>query len=122
MQIYAQPKVVSGTNKGGEDLFINFAGSTDERPDLKEIPFNVLICLTCGNGVVNEVLHDDGHDIKAVKWTTSAYQFEWEGTNDQLAGIVLPYLKDPENWTTTLDAQAGAWKFSYDHFVNGNAD
>lgn len=122
MKLTVYPKVVAGTDRGGEDLYLVFhAQATGPlNPEYLEVT-DLEIDGGRHGGVGVEVLEFDeaSHRIMKVRWWSS-YEFEWVGTPEDLKLLVGKYLKEETLWSRP-GLRGNLCVFRYEHFVDGNA-
>ena len=120
MKVTVTPKVVGGTNRGGEDLFLVFEATGEVSDSFVVEPLPGDPDWDC----------DDELDPEAV-WSvrTAHYGFEWSGTLKDLAAIVAGDVTNPRSWEWWATyrergstSQQPQKRFRCEHFVAGNAD
>ena len=113
MKVTVTPKVVGGTNRGGEDLFLVFEATADGCDALTVEPRPGDPDWDC----------DDELDPEAV-WSvrTGHYEFEWSGTLEDLAEVARQLIATGSwEWYGSTSQQPQK-HFRCEHFVAGNAD
>lgn len=114
--------LVCGTDRGGEDLFLDFSAETPEKPDFESFKDLNNIKIVLGE----EGLHNLSGSIdsfeagRQVKLTDGQYEFEWTGTKGDLAKLASSLLCNKKNWSREVDSDG--CKFLVSHFVGGNAE
>ncbi len=120
-----EPKVVAGTERGGEDLFLLFTAYEDNKVE------GVLLELKDGDDLDwyyeeenEEESEEDEHKGKVYSCTTVQYEFTWEGTHQDLLEL---YKEQGGDDTTTWNwygpvSEPPKKRFYLEHFVDGNAD
>jgi len=115
MRVTVTPKVVGGTDKGGEDLYLVFTATGEVSDDFVVEPLPGDPDWDC----------DDEDDPEAV-WSccTGHCEFEWSGTLKDLAEVAQAAgatRADSWEWYGPANQQPQK-RFRYEHFVAGNAD
>lgn len=123
MKVTVTPRVVSGTDRGGEDLFLDFAADEFDTGPLQ---------VELGDGDPSWDFADDYDEDEdgnptpesTVSCCTGHYEFEWKGTFAQLVALVRETgVTSEQNWRWTGPASSPPVKvFRHEHFVAGNAD
>ena len=115
MLVTVTPRVVHGTDRGGEDLFLDFAadGAPDQEP------------VTVEFGQEGDLtFEEDEDDTSLVVVTTENYEFEWRGTPEQLAQLAVGAgCQNEANWQWCGPVSGPpAKQFRHEHYVGGNAE
>jgi len=110
------PHVVSGTNKGGEDLFLCFE-CTEDASTHEVTPED-------GNVSWDLEFDDEGEKVVKLSCITDHYEHEWEGTPDDLYALAATNgLLDKTKWQWYGPAdQEPKQRWKHQHYVAGNAD
>lgn len=112
MKVAVGTKIVHGTERGGEDLFLTFDTANENPVSEAEVELDLNQEAFQGE--------EDNPGQKTLKTFTTEYDFSWEGTKEDLLAILKKALKDDENWSLKRGKQV--WEFHHEHFVAGNAD
>lgn len=117
MKVRVEPEVETGTDKGGEDLHLRFTATHEgDTPPVGE-DLEVELAVADDYDVEAKVTDGD-YDAESgerfwpkakVKYRTYHYDFEWEGTGDDVLGETLyhdnkrvtveQYLRNPDTWS-----------------------
>jgi hypothetical protein len=148
VKVYVTPRVVAGTDRGGEDLFLDFEAHHDgDTPPVDE-PVEVLLCVRDdweGLTEVRDLTGDEPDEAYLpgvrVYYRSCYYDFEWEGTGeDALAAEFRDYstykedqqvrtrkveevFRNPTNWSFChKPGESPRLRCYFEHYVNGNAE
>lgn len=131
--LYVKPTVEAGLNRGGEDLSLSFACevegetvptefdtqlATDAEDDLDGVNVGLL-----DDEEAERVAETGGPYRGRLKYTTHHYEVEWEGTAVDAFLLMVDHLKDNQNWRFChRPGESPKLRFTYQHYVGGNAD
>ena len=139
MKVTVTPRVVAGTDRGGEDLFLDFVAYHDgDTPPVEESVEEVQLGLEEWDGLT-EVLDEETCDGgPEVCYRTCHYEFEWTGTgkgalqaefqsyNEDNQGAVRKVesvFRNPANWHYChKPGEPPRLKCCWEHYVDGNAE
>lgn len=123
MKVTVTPRVVSGTDRGGENLFLVFAAEGE---------ISDTFTVELGEGVPdwevgeNYDEDEDGNPTpeSELSCCTGHYEFEWKGTLKQLAQLAVEAgCQNEANWQWCGPVSGPPVKrFRHEHYVCGNAE
>ena len=118
MKVTVTPQVVSGTNKGGEDLFLDFEAIGEPSDTFTVEPTSGDPSWNCdGEG-------DEDDPTNVWSCCTEHYEFKWSGTLADLHKLAVEAgVTDSAEWEWC--GKVGGppeRRFRHEHFVAGNAD
>jgi len=135
IEVTVNTDLVAGTNRGGEDLYLEFTAKTPSKPDFELFKNQDNIKLILGEGSIKSLRLPDEEDEdegdgenfldafeadKKIILAEGEYEFQWVGTKSQLVALAAQLLLDKKNWSRGIDSDE--CKFEARHFVHGNAD
>ena len=121
MKVTILPVVTAGVDRGGEDLeFLIEAEVERKKPPNSFMDVDIAF--------VKEK-RCAGYNIEQII-TTDHYEFEWRGTASEVLDLpghkhatIRAMMEDPKNWVFCHSpGEPERLKFSYRHYVDGNAD
>jgi hypothetical protein len=115
-EITVTPHVVTGTDRGGEDLFLCFECTEDAEHHVVEP--------TDGNVSWDLEIDDDGEEVVSLSCTTDHYEHRWGGTPGDLYALAVQNgLLDKTKWQWYGPAnQEPKQRWKYQLYVTGNAE
>lgn len=116
--VTVKPRVVAGTDKGGEDLFLDFECTE------KDGEFEVVFEDGAECSWEFEVDEDDEEKVVSARCTSGYYEFEWEGTPEDALALALAAGVDKDSnweWFGSVSEEPKK-RWCLEHFADGNAD
>lgn len=126
MKLIVTPRVVAGTDRGGEDLFLDIVAEVEGNTppsleDIEVVGFNA--DADAHMEPVGEVLEEDGLILGSVEVNSGHYEFEWSGDGNDILDLVRDEFKDPKSWCFCHQhGEPERLRFYVEYFVDGNAD
>jgi hypothetical protein len=131
LKVTVTPEATAGTSKGGEDLHLVVRVRVEGETPPTTLEGSTVEFEQSGTCQLDADVDDDGEPV-LFKVRTFHYDFEWEGTAEDVLGLrrahkpdltVGERLLDPSQWTFGHSpGQEPFLVFEYRHFVEGNAD
>lgn len=134
MKIYIEPRVEAGTDRGGENLYLDFSAHHDGDTPPNE-PIEVVLSTRDDWEGSTIACTEDGE--ARIRYKSPHYEFEWEGTGDDALGLILrsyegrkvietqilDYFKDPSSWQYChKPGQSPKLVCELEYLIDGNAE
>ena len=134
MKIYVEPRAEAGTDRGGEDLYLDFTAHYDGDTPPSE-PIEVVLS-TRDDWEGSTTIHTEDGEVR-IRYKSPHYEFDWEGTGDDALGLivksyegrkvivtqVLDHFKKREYWQYChKPGQSPRLVCKVECFIDGNAE
>ena len=125
MRLIVTPRVVAGTDRGGEDLFLDVVAEVEGNTppsleDIEVVGFNAdLVHIE----PIGDVLEEDDLILGKVKVTSPHYEFEWSGDGNDILDLVRDEFQNPKSWCFCHQhGEPERLRFYSELYIDGNAD